>query len=78
VIAGDVTRRNTGNADNPPDTSVFVRIIFKNFGDFSSRCDPPQLGPGGQRPPLRPGRATRGGAEQARPLRQRFNAAAAS
>jgi len=37
VIAGDVARRNTGTADNPPDTSIFVRIILKNLGDFSSR-----------------------------------------
>jgi LPS-assembly protein len=37
VIATDVTRRNTGTADNPPDTSIVVRLIFKNFGDFSSR-----------------------------------------
>jgi LPS-assembly protein len=37
VIAADVTRRNTGTADNPPDTSVVLRFVLKNLGDFSSR-----------------------------------------
>jgi LPS-assembly protein len=37
VIAGDITRRNTGRADNPPSTDVIVRFIFKNLGDISTR-----------------------------------------
>src|SRR5262249_23511406 len=37
VIAGDVTRRNTGRADNPPSTDVVLRVIFKNLGDVSTR-----------------------------------------
>lgn len=37
ILATDVTRRNTGTADNPPDTSVIVRLVFRNLGDIATR-----------------------------------------
>jgi len=37
IIATDVARRNTGTADNPPDTSVVVRLVFRNLGDVAAR-----------------------------------------
>ncbi|MBL8836741.1 MAG: LPS-assembly protein LptD [Alphaproteobacteria bacterium] len=37
ILATDVARRNTGTADNPPDTSVIVRLVFRNLGDVAAR-----------------------------------------
>ena len=37
ILATDVARRNTGTADNPPDTSIIVRLVFRNLGDIATR-----------------------------------------
>lgn len=37
VLAVDVSRRNYGRADNPPDTQVIVRLALRNLGEFGFR-----------------------------------------
>ncbi|MBI1245686.1 MAG: LPS assembly protein LptD [Alphaproteobacteria bacterium] len=37
VAGADLTRRNIGRADLPPDTAILFRIGFRNLGDFSLR-----------------------------------------
>ncbi|MBI3452840.1 MAG: LPS assembly protein LptD, partial [Rhodospirillales bacterium] len=32
----DLTRRNIGNRDNPPDTSFVVRVVLRNLGEIKS------------------------------------------
>jgi LPS-assembly protein len=37
ILAGlDLTRRYIGNRDNPPDTAVVMRVIFRNLGEIKT------------------------------------------
>ena len=37
VLAGvDLTRRYIGNRDNPPDTAVVMRVVFRNLGEIKT------------------------------------------
>jgi hypothetical protein len=37
ILAGvDLTRRYIGNRDNPPDTAIMVRVVFRNLGEIKT------------------------------------------
>ncbi len=37
LLGLDWTQREVGNRDNPPDTAVIIRLIFRNLGEVQAK-----------------------------------------
>ena len=36
LVGADLTRRYVGNRDNPPDTAIVMRVVFRNLGEIKT------------------------------------------